>query len=1010
MFTAIVDEIYDLFVSMWVELFFVACFAVGFAFVSIGKVKQSKAKPKGVKIFSKVHAQATSNNAAKIVSAWREVQAQLLTPCDTLRVVTQAYLDSEPSSLVDEIVKHLSQHSSDVSVPKAVVAALEVVARAGNERLMESLFQACVGRLQITATVQMQEIMLGGYATTANTTKVANLVAQLRKASQKVTVRGYALMIKGYLKNEMLDTALAQVQEMRSQGLNVPSFAIPEFFRVARLYNRSAEIFDIVISAEVSLTGATITAVLEDCLKSQDLPLAKMLEEFAQTTNVQLNFTAYEALLKLHASAGDHHAIELFEVVQQRFAHISEGLYVGLLARCAEPKFLRFAEQIVSALRSRGQMTLLVYGAIMKVYSHCHMYSKACDLYEQIKADGLEPDSMMYGCLMKISAECGRTDLTRELSSKVPQKKAHQFMSLIRAAGQDKDVDKAFAVLEQFKELVGLDTAICNAVIDVCASVGEMDRAHRLLADMEKTNLADMISYNTLLKGYCMLGDSKKAHDVLFYMEKAGQQPNDVSYNCLINMAASAGDFQAAWKSIESMERKGVRIDHYTVSTLLKALKRTSYGKDAIRKVLDLLDRHRIDVCCEEVLLNTALEACLKHGENQRLQTLLESVKVNCGRQLAPHTYGSLIKAAGALKDVRRCRELWKEMTELRRIDPTDVALGCMLDALVCNGEVLESVTLLRKWQERMPINAVVYSTLIKGFNNIGDSKGAIDMWNELRTQSVPLNTAVYNAIIDVYARLGSTQETTALVKEMQADGLKPDHITKSILAKGFCVSGELDKAIEVLHNIPGGEGSNNTIMYNTILDGCVRHNRMDLADRLLAKVESFNVTPTSFTLGIIVKMWGRRRKISEAFAAVKTLPEKYGFKANGPVKACLFFACLRNDALDSAYEVFNDICATETRVDGKMYSALINNFAKVGQCDKAVSLVEEAYGLSAKKRGLPRGEQLDSSTLEQLMKCLARQGDLKRLGEPLLKKMVDAKLPVSHQVLALSIQARDSP
>jgi len=436
----------------------------------------------------------------------------------------------------------------------------------------------------------------------------------------------------------------------------------------------------------------------------------------------------------------------------------------------------------------------------------------------------------------------------------------------------------------------------------------------------------------------------------------------------------------------------------------LKALKRTSYGKDAIRKVLDLLDRHRIDVCCEEVLLNTALEACLKHGENQRLQTLLESVKVNCGRQLAPHTYGSLIKAAGALKDVRRCRELWKEMTELRRIDPTDVALGCMLDALVCNGEVLESVTLLRKWQERMPINAVVYSTLIKGFNNIGDSKGAIDMWNELRTQSVPLNTAVYNAIIDVYARLGSTQETTALVKEMQAGGLKPDHITKSILAKGFCVSGELDKAIEVLHNIPGGEGSNNTIMYNTILDGCVRHNRMDLADRLLAKAESFHVTPTSFTLGIIVKMWGRRRKISEAFAAVKTLPEKYGFKANGPVKACLFFACLRNDALDSAYEVFNDICATETRVDGKMYSALINNFAKVGQCDKAVSLVEEAYGLSAKKRGLPRGEQLDSSTLEQLMKCLARQGDLKRLGEPLLKKMVDAKLPVSHQVLALSI------
>jgi pentatricopeptide repeat protein len=281
---------------------------------------------------------------------------------------------------------------------------------------------------------------------------------------------------------------------------------------------------------------------------------------------------------------------------------------------------------------------------------------------------------------MKYSAECGRTDLTRELSAKVPQKKAHQFMSLIRAAGQDRDLDKAFAILEQFREICGLDTAICNAVIDVCAAVGDMDRAQVLLADMQKSKLADMISYNTLLKGYCMLGDRRKAQEVLLSMEKAGHQPNDVSYNCLINLAASAGDFHAAWKSIESMESKGVRIDHYTVSTLLKALKRTSNGKDALRKILDLLDRHRIDVSCEEVLLNSALEACVKHGEHNRIQSLLDSVKLD--RQLAPHTYGSLIKAAGALRNTQHCRELWKEMTGLRRMEPTDVALGCMLDAL----------------------------------------------------------------------------------------------------------------------------------------------------------------------------------------------------------------------------------------------------------------------------------------------------------------------------------------
>jgi pentatricopeptide repeat protein len=333
-----------------------------------------------------------------------------------------------------------------------------------------------------------------------------------------------------------------------------------------------------------------------------------------------------------------------------------------------------------------------------------------------------------------------------------------------------------------------------------------------------------------------------------------------------------------------------------------------------------------------------------------------------------------------------------------------------MLDALVCNGEVLEGVALLRRWQERIPINAVLYSTLIKGFNNIGDAKGAVGMWNELRAKKLPMSTAVYNGIIDVHARVGSTEEAAALLKEMQSDGLKPDHITRSVVAKGFCVSGEIDKAIEILRDMPISEGSNHTIMYNTILDGCVRHNRMDLADELLAKVDAFHVTPTNFTLGIIVKMWGRRRKISEAFAAVATLPKRYGFKANGAVKACLFFACLRNDALDSAFEVFSDICANEVRVDGKMFSAMINNFARVGQVLKAVSLVEQAYGLSDKRPGLPRGEHLDAACLESLMKSLSRQGELERLGQPLVKKMVSAKVPVSHRVLAMSLHGGDSP
>merc|ERR1719343_241692 len=93
----------------------------------------------------------------------------------------------------------------------------------------------------------------------------------------------------------------------------------------------------------------------------------------------------------------------------------------------------------------------MFYSSLMKVYARCGLLDKACDLYDEVIAAGLEPDSMMYGCLMKFSVECGRTELSRELFERAPTLDIQNYMSLIRAASRDKDVDRAFAVLDKLK-------------------------------------------------------------------------------------------------------------------------------------------------------------------------------------------------------------------------------------------------------------------------------------------------------------------------------------------------------------------------------------------------------------------------------------------------------------------------------------------------------------------------------------------------------------------------------
>ena len=74
-------------------------------------------------------------------------------------------------------------------------------------------------------------------------------------------------------------------------------------------------------------------------------------------------------------------------------------------------------------------MSIPMYSALMKIYASCGMFDKACDLYTEILEcgrtelkileRGLKPDSIMYGCLMRFAAECGRTELTDKIVAAV---------------------------------------------------------------------------------------------------------------------------------------------------------------------------------------------------------------------------------------------------------------------------------------------------------------------------------------------------------------------------------------------------------------------------------------------------------------------------------------------------------------------------------------------------------------------------------------------------------------
>jgi len=952
------------------------------------KKEQSVKQPAA---FKSMVADASAGHFDSVIKAWRLEQGREggggPAPLDALQGVAQALASLTPESLIAEVTAYLRQHVKALARPATVQALLEGVLQVGRADLAQALAEAAEEALHLPADVRSRETLLAGFAAEGDEKKVDELAG-----NTEVTTRGCFMIVKGFLKSGKVEAAVARVLEMQKRGVEVPPRATLEIFRTSAAGGSVAvsRTLDSLVG-HVPLTAEVVALLMDKCLQWENFDLATRLERLAEVEAVPLNYGAYEPLLKLHAMCDSNHAAELFESMETNGFFATEGFCGSLLARCAESQNMRLTEVVAGYLRRKSMTTLATYKTLMKVYASCGLYDRACDLHEELLQDGHKPDRQMCGCLVKFAVKCGRSDLSQKLFEQVEGGDIQNYMWLIRAAGRDGNASKALALLRRLETEAPerLDVAVYNAVMDACVTSGELRQAQKLFEEMRESGLPNLITHNTLMKGHCMKGDLVRARRTLLEMEAGGIAPDAASYNCLISATVSAGRHADVWELVAEMAQRGLPRDRYMLSIMMKAARTARNSRDACR-ALAVLDDEAVDVCEDDILFNTVLDACIYCRDLDRLAWVLSAY---AAAKLRPsvHTYGLLIKASSLMKDAKRCWELWREMVEKRGLVPNEIALSCMIDALVCGGTVNQAVHLLDEWRDRVPPNTVMYATLIKGFAAEGNSERALAVYKELRGAGLQMTLVAYTSLIDAHAKAGLLEEAEALLQQMDKDGCHPNTITYSTLVRGHCQQGDLLNAMRLFKEMLGRGLAADTIIFNMMLDGCVKNSNWGLADQLLADMTMYSVEPSNFTLSIMVKMWGKRRCLEEAFEAVRRSLSGGRMRLDAQVGTCLVGACLHNGAVDRALEAFDEVktwpqCAGP---DAGTYGALISGLANAGRLQEAVKFAEEACSRATGPR--PPLKPLGPATLGALFKALKRNGLDESLGRPLQERLAAA-------------------
>merc|ERR1719464_1560031 len=107
-------------------------------------------------------------------------------------------------------------------------------------------------------------------------------------------------------------------------------------------------------------------------------------------------------------------------------------------------------------------------------------------------------------------------------------------------------------------EKIQFSLATYNALIDACARNVEMTRVPDLLEEMSSLGInPNIVTYCTILKGYCNEHSIEKALELLEDMKKTMEfQPDEITYNTLLDGCARMGLYERGVGLLHEMQEQ----------------------------------------------------------------------------------------------------------------------------------------------------------------------------------------------------------------------------------------------------------------------------------------------------------------------------------------------------------------------------------------------------------------------------------------------------------------------
>lgn len=457
-------------------------------------------------------------------------------------------------------------------------------------------------------------------------------------------------------------------------------------------------------------------------------------------------------------------AMELFEILELEYddgCFIGASTYDALISACIGLRSVRCVKRVFNYMINSGfELDLYMMNRVLFMHVRCFLMIDARKLFDDMSERDLSSWMTMIGGLVDSGNYSEAFELFLCMWEEVNDGKSRTFATMVRASAGLGHIEVGRQIHTcLLKKGVNGDPFVDCALIDMYCKCGSIEDAQCVFDQMpQKTT----VGWNTIIAGYALRGYSEEALGIYYEMRDSGAKIDHFTISIVIRICARLALSEHAKQAHAALVRHGFGTDLVANSALVDFYSKWGRMEDA-RHVFDKMHRKNV------ISWNALIGGYGNHGQGEEAIKMFEKM---LQERMAPNhvTFLAVLSACSYSGLSERGWEIFESMFRDHKIKPRAMHYACMIELLGREGLLDEAFALLRSAPFKPTLNMwAALLTACRMHENFELGKFAAEKLYGME----PEKLGNYVVLLNIYNSSGKLKEAAGVLQTLKKKGLR---------------------------------------------------------------------------------------------------------------------------------------------------------------------------------------------------------------------------------------------